>query len=236
MIKIKNDYATHRDYWRSKEYLKRLFGNNVDIKSAVVQDFLDTIDSIPENPTYTIAAYGSLLNTSDIFRTMPTASNFRIGHIYGFTRIFNMGVLGRGCVLNIQHHPDEQKDVICNFIDISYEDLPEYILREGWYNIEVLEPDQYYDPEGEANDFSPVLTVIGDQSIVNRSIGVEPQLNYLHLCLTGMKEIGGWEGIQQFLGETLCYSKKARDYVSVKQWLFTTDMVDYMITNDYSKR
>jgi len=236
MIKIKNDYATHREYWKSKDYLKRLFGNNVDAKSAVVQNLLDTIDSIPESPVYTIAAYGSLLNTNDILRTMPTAENFRMGHIYGFTRIFNIGTLGKGCVLNIQYHPDTQKNVICNFIDISYEDLPEYILREGWYNVEVLEEDQYYDTWEDVNERNPVLTVVGDQHIVNQSIGIEPQLNYLHLCLTGMKEIGGWQGVRQFLEETLCFSKEARDYVSVKQWLLTTDMVDYMITNDYSKR
>jgi len=236
MIKIKNYYATHREYWKSKDYLRKLFGNNVNLKSAQVQDLLDTIDSIPESPVYTIAAYGSLLNTSDIFRTMPTANNFRMGHIYGFTRIFNMGSLGRGCVLNIQPNPDKQADVICNFIDISYEDLPEYILREGWYNVEVLDEDQYYDTWEDVNDYNPVLTVVGDQHIINQSIGVEPQLNYLHLCLTGMKDIGGWQGVHQFLEETLCYSHKARTYISVKNWLDTVDTIDYMITNDYSKR
>ena len=236
MIKIKNDYATHREYWKSKDYLRKLFGNNVNLKSAQVQDLLDTIDSIPESPIYTIAAYGSLLNTNDILRTMHTANNFRMGRIYGFTRIFNVGRLGTGCVLNIQHHPDEDKDVICNFIDISYEDLPEYILREGWYNVEVLEEDQYYDTWEDVNERNPVLTVIGDQHIVNQSIGIEPQLNYLHLCLTGMKEMGGWQGVHQFLEETLCYSHKDKNYIPVKDWLNTVDAIDYMITNDYSKR
>jgi|GEM_PF-6576923 len=234
MIKIKSDYANHREYWKSKEYLKRLFGANVDLKSAKVQNLLDTIDSIPESPVYTIAAYGSLLNTSDIFRTMPTASDFRMGHIYGFTRIFNMGSLGRGCVLNIQ--PDSEGMVICNFIDISYEDLPEYILREGWYDVEVLEKNQYHDTWEDVLEPNPVLTVVGDRHIINQSIGVEPQLNYLHLCLTGMKEVGGWLGVQQFLNETLCYSNKTKDYIPVKHWLNSLDLENYLKVNDYSSR
>lgn len=234
MIKVKNNYHNHREYWKSKEYLEKLFGRNVNIKSSTVQNFLNTIDGIPKSEKYTIAAYGSLLNISDIFRTMPTADNFRAGIIRGYTRIFNIGRLGQGCYLNIQPS-DYTNKLTCNFIDISYEDLPEYILREGYYNIEILDPSDYIDSiSGNVNN--PVLTVVGDQSIINQSIGIEPQLNYVHLCLTGMKDVAGWEGVQEFLHDTLCYSNKTNDYIPLKHWLNSLDLAKYLVTNNYSSR
>lgn len=234
MIKVKDEYRNHREYWKSKEYLKTIFGKDVDVKSARVKKLLDVIDRIPESPVYTIAAYGSLLNTGDIFRTMPTAHNFRRGSICGFTRVFNVGHLDTGCVLNIRPSSDKEEEVICNFIDIEFEDLPHYIIREGWYDVKVL--DHEYDYEIDELIDNPVLTVVGKDFVVNSSIGVEPQLNYLHLCVSGMKDVAGWEGVQHFMNETLCYSNEENNYIPVRQWLADLDLGRYLITKEFSSR
>lgn len=229
----KDEFRDHRKYWKTKDHMRLLFGNKVNMDSAPVQNLIRAIDSIPESRTYTIAAYGSLLNTKDVYRTMPSASNFRKGLIHGYERIFNMGSLGRGCVLNIRPCHQDVK-LTCNFIDIDYTDLPEYILREGWYDVIVVDRDEYTDSGN--NEKVPVLTVIGDKSIVNNSIGVEPQLNYLHLCLDGMKDVAGWEGVKEFLDKTICYNNKANEYTPVRQWLYSLDLQRYFVTNDYSSR
>lgn len=223
-------YENHREYWKTKPYLEQLFGKNVDIKSNRVLDLLDKIDRIPKSKVYTIAAYGSLLNPTDIFRTMPTADNFRKGIIYGYERVFNVGNKFSGCVLNIKKSITYDA-LTCHFIDISYEDLPYYILREGWYDIKVLTSSEY-----ETKISNPVLTVLGKQEIVNNSIGIEPQLNYVHLCLDGIKEIAGWEGVQHFLDDTTCYSNYHNDYITVKKWLDNLDISQYFITNNYNSR
>lgn len=227
-----DNYKNHRSYWRSKDFLKTLFGENVKLDSIKVLEFLDKIDSIPESHIFTIAAYGSLLNDRDILRTLPSAHNLRVGHLIGYQRIFDMGTLETGCVLNIRYN--EESSIICNLIDIDYKDLPYYILREGWYNIEILDKKDYYDSQEFNNN--PVITVIGKEDIINNSIGVEPQLNYLHMCLTGIKELAGWEGVQNFLNDTLCYSNEEKDYIPVRDWLDNLDIVNYIITKTYNNR
>lgn len=232
MDKNQQDYKNHRSYWRSKEYLEQLFGKNVRMDSYKVLEFLNKIDSIPESRIFTIAAYGSLLNSKDILRTLPSSHNLRVGKLFNYQRIFNVGTIDSGCVLNIRQ--DEYSPVICNFIDIDYEDLPYYILRENLYNIKVINKEEYEDSQGFNRN--PVLTVIGKEEIVNDSTGIEPQLNYLHMCLTGIKELAGWEGVQNFLNDTLCYSNEEKDYIPVRDWLDNLDIVNYMITKTYNNR
>lgn len=225
------NFANHRQIWKTKPFLDSLFGKNVNMKSIPVKNLLNTLDNIPISESYTIAAYGSLLNHDDILRTMPSADFYRKGYIYGYERIFNVGRIETGCVLNIQKQPNAT--TICNFITISYKDLPRYILREGWYDVVTLNQNEYKDG-WEVQD--PVLTVVGKEPIILSSVAIEPQLNYLHLCLSGMKETAGWEGVQNFIHNTLCYSKKEADYIPVIDWLDNLDLINYFLTTEYNKR
>jgi hypothetical protein len=217
-------------YWNSNEFLLDMFGNNFN-KTSTASNLVNTLNSLPLSYTYTIAAYGSLLNAKDIYRTMPSAKNFRAEYIYGYQRIFNMGSLETGCFLNIKK--DYKENTLCRFIDISYEDLPEYILREGLYNITELRKAEY---SVAIPDKQPVLTVIGKQYFINKSVGIEPQLNYMHMCLTGIKELAGMTGVNNFLNKTLCYSNDDYDYIPAKEWLYKLDITNYMISKNYSSR
>jgi hypothetical protein len=56
------------------------------------------------------------------------------------------------------------------------------------------------------------------------------------MCLTGIKELAGMTGVNNFLNKTLCYSNDDYDYIPAKEWLYKLDITNYMISKNYSSR
>jgi hypothetical protein len=228
MSNQKITFENHRNIWNQEFFLRKTFcvpkGTKIE-KDVDVLNFKRQINKIPKQKTYTIVGYGSLLNPSDIRRTMPSAKNHRLGLIDNYERIFNIG--DQNSYMNVRSAPSK-RDMNVALIDIDFEDLPNFIFREGKYNVVNVEVKESNGKEIYA------LMVIG-KSIWENDFS-SPLLNYLHLCLTGIKELAGLKGVQNFLRTTYCYSNTKNEHVLIEQWLKELDIVNYMSLNDYISR
>jgi len=214
------------NYWETKELYQKLFGEKIDMNSKHVKNFRSLLEKLPKQDTYTIITYGSLMNENDSMRTLSKQLNRFNCYITGYDRIFNVGFKKQGSFLNII--PNQiTSPLYCIGIEISYKEIPFYIKREGLYNLVPIK----YHLFDEVEEFTG-FTVISNFD----DYGIEPQLNYFHLCLDGIKEEMGKQGVDNFLDTTLCYSTKECDYVKAREWLKTTNFLDYMIRHSYSPR
>lgn len=214
--------------WLSQESLRKRF--NIDPKKDVydnesVKRFINQLNRIPIQETYTLVGYGSLLNANDIPRTLPSAQNHRLGILFGYKRIFNIGF--DTAYLNVV--PDDEIDIEVAIVEFEHEHLPDLIQREALYDFEEVE---VYDVEDEKA--IKALMVIGDEYYENNLI--EPQLNYLHLCLSGASELNELKGINNFLDTSFCYSPYHANTVSVRNYLSKLNTINYMVQHRYSSR
>lgn len=220
----------HR-YWDSKELYISLFGKDVKLNSDQVKSLRRTLNHLPQQDTYEIITYGSLMNLNDSLRTLLNQIDRFTCVIKNYERIFNIGWKEQGSFLNIRHSK-EVRDLYCVGITIDYKDLPAYIKREGLYNIVPIEfylLDDYGEPDTQEFNGFTVISYLGDY-------GIEPQLNYFHLCLTGALQEMEDIGYNNFLDSTKCYSVKQHKYVMAREWLKELDLIDYMTRHSYSPR
>lgn len=217
------EFKDHRKVWRSEKFLREYFvirKHEDPFKNIYVRNFLTQLNRIEVKKEYTLAGYGSLLNKNDVLRTLPSAKNHRLSHIDGYRRIFNVG--WDTAYLNIEENADSLINVA--LIDFPYYELPNIITREGWYSFNEVKT---------IND-QQVLVVIGDAGCIKDTI--DPQLNYIHLCLSGAKDLGGLKEIANFLDQTYCYSQEKAKHVTLREYLNNLNVVNHMIQNEYSSR
>lgn len=217
-----------RQEWQDPNLYKELFGKNVDIaKSHQVQELKRKLAILPQNLShYTIAAYGSLMAENDIPRTLGRDYTIEMGLLYGYKRIFNLGRMESGSYLNIFKTNDMTDNIVVNLITVPFEKIPNYILRESWYEPVMV--------KCIGEDFQTVdaITVISDTD----DFGIEPMLNYTHMCLQGAKSLFGIQGAKCMLDNTLCYSSNSHGYVTLREWLEEVDLVNLMIKQSYTNR
>ena len=195
------------NYWKSKQLYEELFGKDVKLDSQQVKDLMKILRSLPDQQDYDIITYGSLMNFNDSNRTLPRQLDRFNCVLKNYERIFNVGWKEQGAFL--------------------------YIKREGLYDIvpvhfHILNDYQEPDEEGIFKGF----TVISSLDYY----GIEPQLNYFHLCLTGVLQEMGDIGYNNFLDSTKCYSVKQHKYIMAREWLKELDLIDYMTRHTYSPR
>lgn len=223
-------FENHRLVWRTEVFLRKLLGikdKEINLKDDYnVQRFLYQLRNIPEKRKLTVIGYGSLMNCTDISRTSPNAENHRLGILNGFERIFNIG--GDTSFMNVRRANDTSQMNV-SLIDIPFTDIPNLIIREGRYNFEVVDVFDVIE-----NKNISALIVVGDSMFEDDSLS--PQLNYLHLCLTGAKWLDGLRGVRDFLETTYCYSNKQHEHIKINDWLKELDLIDYMFVHDYSNR
>lgn len=222
MINLKQiPYENHRAIWKSKEFLMEFFriSEHTDpYKTEAVKEFIRKIDKIAIQETYTLIGYGSLMKLSDAKKTLDVI-NFEYGYIRGYERIFNIGF--DTAYLNVQR--SEKTILNVALIEFPFYNLPNIIRRESLYEIETV---QY--------DNRTALIAIASTPQTNDIL--EPQLNYLHLCLTGAKELGGLKAIDQFIDNTYCYSQFHNAQVTIREYLSKLNLINYIIRYDYSSR
>lgn len=228
--KPKLTFENHRLIWNSEAFIRELFqiDKNVELKSrSDVLKFKEQIRNIPNKRRFTIVGYGSLMNASDVPRTMPNAENHRLGILKGYERIFNLGYY-KTSYLNVREAKNPSDSMQVALIDIPFTDLPNFLLRERNYDIaEVEVKDQ------ETGEMVNALMVIARD---NTNDSLLPQLNYAHLCLTGAFWLNGLEGVNDFLNTTYCYSEKHHQHVKIRTWLKDLDLINYMFMHEYQNR
>jgi hypothetical protein len=226
-----------RKEWDNPKFYEKYFGKNPDMNKYYIKELQRKLSLLPqEQEEYTIAAYGSLMNTEDIPRTLGNKCEYIKGFLPGYERIFDVGNFDTGSYLNIrplniEEDSLEGKDydengIIVNLITVSKDKIPDYIMREGYYEPEIVTC--YYDNGSSVE----AITVISDHD----QIGLQPMLNYVHLCVSGAKEFAGIEGLNCMMNNTMCYSTKQCSYISLKEWLSKVNLVNLMIQQPYTKR
>ena len=214
--------------WNNLKFYQGLFGEKVDVaKDKGVISLQRKLMMLPQDrEEYTIAAYGSLLNERDISRTMGDKYRSEIGMLGGYQRIFDTASWPiYGSYLNIIK-TNTLDSIFVNLITIPKDKLPNYIIREGLYDPIIVECETL---DGKKVEAITVINEFGD-------FGVQPMLNYTHLCIQGIKEQLGKEGVNCMLDNTLCYSLSNHDYITLREWLKTVDLTDLMIRNEYVNR
>lgn len=221
-----------RNEWSNIKLYKELYGSKVTENDWYVKTLKYKLSLLPQNvEVFIIAAYGSLMKDSDISRTMKPLDTCP-GYIKGYQRILNLGKRHSGSYMNIAPIADVDTAagyyMPVNLIKVKYTEMPAYLAREALYSPQVVD---VYDMNKEKMEEVGV-TVVGD----SHNYGVEPQLNYVHLCLHGINDLHGFDGIDDFVKNTLCYNSNKADLTSVDEWMKDLNLKDYMIRLRYSSR
>lgn len=221
-------FNRHREVWESEAFIMHIFGikdrNKVFTDKRVLR-YLNQLDGIPITQHYTLIGYGSLMNEDDVTRTIKTGFNHRLGLVKNYERVFNIGQ--ETAYLNIRECKGQEIEVA--LIDFEFTDIPNIIRRESLYGFKTIKT---YDPSiGKEIEALAVIGLTGYENNI-----IEPQLNYLHLCLTGAKELNEIYGINNFLDSSYCYSPTHANIVSVRKYLQELNVINHMIQNDYSSR
>ena len=215
-----------RKEWDDWKLYQRLFYKDVKADNQYVKDLKRKLSLLPQDQEYyTIAAYGSLFNEDDIPRTLGKDYYSEIGKLSGYKRIFDVGDAESGSYFNIKK-TDFTDEILVNLITVKYDKIPNYILREGYYEPVVVD---CIDSEGKN---IKAITVISDYN----QPGLQPMLNYVHLCISGVKGLAGWEGVECMLDNTDVYSIKQAKYISLREWLNEVNLVNHMIQQNYRSR
>lgn len=215
----------YKQLWASDHFYKQLFGKKLDFNEPFIRKLRWQLNNLPEQDSYNIIGYGSLLNENSLKRTIKEPSNPVPVFILGYERIFNVGNWETGAFLNIREAKDSM--MICNKITIKAKEMPEYLIREGLYDlIEVKYKNINNDEYGKA------YTVISNDFVSS----IQPQLNYLHMCIDGIINLAGRYGARNFMDTTYCYSQKNGQLIKLSQWLEEVDLKQLMINQQYISR
>lgn len=224
--KIKYDFVNHRTFWEKDSFYEKWFGKS-QTANASAQYFKKKLCSLPIDEKFKVVGYGSLMNGADADRTIKESEGFPV-YAPGWERIFNMGRIRTGSFLNVRRNDNAVKDMAAIMYEVNWEQMPALLMREGLYDLEWTTVRDEWGTEHEA------LIVVG--SLGNQDDFIQPQLNYLHLCMTGIQDQFGFEGVDNFLDTTFCYSPNHQSQVSVREWLTTMNTLTYILSHDYSPR
>lgn len=230
---IPTTFEQRKSKWLSLEFIATLLGQDVKYlsdKSNSIIEYRAKVRKL-EDKTYFMVGYGSLMNETDVPRTIPNYESFKTGFIQGWERIFNMGSSDTGSYLNARP-TNSETPMIVSVIEVKADMMPSIIMRERNYrfiDVEVAVTDE----EGEvAEIYDEGLTTNAKMVIGNYEsyVALEPQLNYLHLCLAGTMDLGGLAGIQNFLDTTFTYRG------GLTEWFKKVDLLELMMKHCYLKR
>jgi cation transport regulator ChaC len=143
---------------------------------------------------YKIFAYGSLINTASLKKTVPGARNMIPAKIFGLQRVFNLASQHRHderhkqpvCVLNVE--PIDSHYILNGAcFEMPEESLKNLLHREKGYEFCTIEACHYHDEDQvfqayifRAKNFHPY------RYLANSSV----QKHYLQLCLNGCQVFG----------------------------------------------
>jgi hypothetical protein len=216
---------SQKQLWSHDHFYRELFGKQIELTNPRVTKLRKQLNSLPDQDFYTIVSYGSLMNLNAVYTAFDKVEAVFPCSVEGYERTFNMGNTKNGTFLNIQHSGSGE-DLLCVGISISAKDMPEYLMREGLYELIHVE---YYNFESKKKAVG--YTVIS----FAKNIGIEPQLNYVHSCLTGIAEIHGYKGIENFL-LSKCYCPRHHREVTLGEWMENISLKDYMTKHKYLSR
>lgn len=198
----------------TKQFLAQ-FGKDKEARNR----FVKFIHELNVDIEYTVIGYGSLMNQKDAERTFNDISNFELGTIREWERVFNMGTVKNGAYLNVREC--EWASISVALITISAEDYIQFYLREFWYDLVSIEA------VNSNNEKIQATMVVGRDNINEK---LNPMLNYVMLCLKGIQELGGNERALRFLEDT----RTVRG--SLKEYLESLDLISHMLTMNYVNR
>tara|TARA_R110000787_G_scaffold64829_2_gene146297 strand:- start:1765 stop:2475 length:711 start_codon:yes stop_codon:yes gene_type:complete len=177
------------------------------------------VSQVGYEETYTIVGYGSLLKESDAYRTMPDMKNHRLGYIDKFRRIFNMwGYLNVEVDLDVKNMP-------VGIAELNTSDVISFAFRERNYFVQKI-------PFTEIDEStSSGLMVIANEE--NQTTQGEPIITYLLLCMTGVRELGGYKALNKFIETTFTNQGPLLHYL---QEYNLTGLIQYVTRNSHIKR
>lgn len=207
--------------WNSLPFIAKLMGveikfvNNDDNR---VKHYRKQLSRLIDKQ-YKMIGYGSLIGTADAGRTVSEYYEFEAGYISGWERVFDMGNSYSGSYLNIRKNT-RAKPMLVSVITIDVDQMPKIIMREINYNV--------IDTKVTVNGVEVDAVMV--EGSAGKGNALEPQLNYLHLCLQGAMEIAGLSGRENFLDTTYTYRG------TLREWFNKTDLLSVMSTQSYLSR
>ena len=141
-----------------------------------------------------IFAYGSLMNTNDLRRTVPNARNLFPVKLYGYKRVFNLKSTYRFdaianisiSVLNLEATSlSEFVNGIC--FDMDDESFAELLQREKAYNLVETKVCGYFD---ENRHYQAYFFLSVENQKYSYQLNSDIQANYLKICLDGCIKYG----------------------------------------------
>jgi cation transport regulator ChaC len=145
-----------------------------------------------------IFAYGSLMNSRDLMRTVPEARNMIPVKLYGYKRVFNLESTYRFdpltnipiCVLNIESsYSLDFVNGIC--FDMDYQSFDDLLEREKAYDLIEAVVYEYFD---DSKNYEAYFFVSKDSEKYPYRLESDLQLDYLEICIEGCSDYG-----QEFL-------------------------------------
>jgi len=221
----KTTFNDLRNYWNSDKFIKDNFGDPKENRKYA-KSLIKKLNKLPELDIFPIVAYGSLMNNADARRTVGETDS-EVMTIPGWERVFNIGNIASGSFLNVRKSRyGNDMDVIIRYV--KAEKMPKLLMRESLYDMEIVEA---IDANGHKHN---VYMVVADPYYEDPWINV--QLNYLHLCMTGIKVDGDRQMMDNFLTTTYCYSNELAKEVTIDEWLNSVSLKNYLLIHRYSSR
>jgi hypothetical protein len=172
---------------------------------------------------YPIIGYGSLMKRSDALRTMPGLKSHELVHVYGYRRIFNMWGY-----LNVEKYITEEMPAA--LITLPVEDILNFAYRERNYTLEKAVYYEHTAALAKTSRKEAVILLANDEA---RTTYGEPILTYLLLCMTGARELGGWDALQRFIETTWTNQGPLNDYLKTYK---LEGIIQYVTRNPHTTR
>ena len=209
---IKDKYLTDENI----EYIEEYYGTEKSV------DFARNVAAL-EDKDYYIVGYGSLMKESDAKRTFKYLKSIRGIWLYGWRRIFNMGRMETGSYLNVYKVSNDSDGMPVALLKVSFRDMPEFFLREILYNADTLE----LNIDGKLKG----AYIVHQPDISRHTIGIQPILTYTLLCIEGIKDFFGYDGMKGFYETTELYNGRP-----INEWLNTVNILEYAETHKHTTR
>lgn len=177
------------------------------------------VDLMGYQKEYPIIGYGSLMKRSDALRTMPGLKSHELVSVYGYRRIFNMWGY-----LNVEKYISCAMP--CALVTLPVEDIFNFAYRERNYTLEKAIYTEVLDDENK----EAVILLANDEA---RTTYGEPILTYLLLCMTGARELGGWDTLQRFIDTTWTNQGPLNDYLKTYK---LEGIIQYVTRNPHTTR
>ncbi len=173
-----------------------------------------------------VFGYGSLINSSSLWSTVPNAFDLKPAFIKGYMRDFSvhasLGFTDTNldmpvipfCALGIKKAA-KNKDIVNGIVfDLNKNDLEKLKHREIDYSLEITTAYDFFNPW---KSIGKVYVFISNNNSGIFDINSKVQKRYLDICLSGAKEYGE-NFYDTFINTTYLNNQKLSDFIKITKY------------------